>query len=115
MEVNGVRTVVVGADLIKAVNNCMNVGGVMGPTNKEIAEAMFSEGSVDAHGYSLLQGSQLATACLQAARIENTVPFSYRLKRLKETGELVLQGCFQWQEGWKSGHEWRDIPTTEEE
>ena len=87
----------------------------MGPTAKEIAKAMFSEGSVDVHGYSLCQGAPLTTGYTQAARFENNIPFSYRLKRLKETGELVLQGCFQWTQGWKTGHEWRDLPTVEEE
>ena len=88
---------------------------MMGPPSKEIAEAMFSEGSIDAHGYSLTQSGSLTTSCMQAARVENTIPSSYRLVRLKETGELVLQGCFQWTEGWKCGSEWQTIPTIEEE
>jgi len=61
------------------------------------------------------QSGSLTTSCMQAARVENTIPSSYRLVRLKETGELVLQGCFQWTEGWKCGSEWQTIPTIEEE
>ena len=77
----------------------------------QIVSVMFAEGSTDA----LLYCGNITVSTLDAARVENTIPFSYRLMRLKGTGELVLQGCFQWHQGWESGHEWRDIPTVEEE
>lgn len=41
-------------------------------------------------------------------------PSQYRLVK-KADGTLVLQGAYMWQEGsWKTGLEWRDIPTIEE-
>jgi hypothetical protein len=48
-----------------------------------------------------------------AARVESSVPQAYRL-RLAPDGTLTLQGCFWWNEGFKFGHEWRDIPTVTE-
>ena len=46
-----------------------------------------------------------------AIRIENSTPSAYRLGR--RSGELVIQGAYQWQQGLKYGHEWRDIPTVD--
>lgn len=44
-------------------------------------------------------------------RTESTHPVASHLAR-KPDGELILQGAYQWQEGWdKSEIEWRDIPT----
>jgi hypothetical protein len=52
-------------------------------------------------------------ACIVPTRIERGIPSLYRLAR-KPSGELVLQGAYEWQEDWsKHGHEWRDIPTVE--
>ena len=48
------------------------------------------------------------TVRLAAARVESNIPFQYRLAR--SNGNLILQGCYQWQQGSACGHEWRDIP-----
>lgn len=40
-------------------------------------------------------------------------PSIYRLVK-KASGELVLQGAYEWQEGQKYGYEWQDIPTVME-
>lgn len=49
------------------------------------------------------------TAPIVAAKTEEGHPRHYRLGR--RNGELVLQGAFYWQRGFReSGHEWRDIP-----
>ena len=46
------------------------------------------------------------------ARTENGVASAYRLVR--RGTELVLQGCFVWQQGANGGFTWRDIPTVNE-
>jgi hypothetical protein len=44
-------------------------------------------------------------------RARSNSPVAYRLMK-KKTGELVLQGAFQWTEGLnKSGIDWEDLPT----
>lgn len=45
-------------------------------------------------------------------RLERTMPDHYRLAR-KPNGELVLQGAYEWQQGYRGGYTWRDIPTVE--
>jgi hypothetical protein len=45
---------------------------------------------------------------ITAARVEDGQAKAYRLAR--RSGELVLQGCFQWTQGSDYDHEWRDIP-----
>lgn len=51
----------------------------------------------------------LGAATIGAAKTEEGHPRHYRLGR--RNGELVLQGAFYWQRGFRdSGHEWRDIP-----
>ena len=49
-----------------------------------------------------------------AAHVESTIPSGYRLMKKKDD-TIVLQGAYHWSEGFKDGHEWRDIPTIEEE
>jgi O-acetylhomoserine/O-acetylserine sulfhydrylase-like pyridoxal-dependent enzyme len=49
-----------------------------------------------------------------AVRVESNTASAYRLKRTIEDGELVLQGCYQWQQGADGGFTWRDIETIEE-
>lgn len=45
-------------------------------------------------------------------RVEAAFPVDYRLGR--RNGELVLQGAYQWMEGFQNnGIEWRDIPIVE--
>jgi hypothetical protein len=46
-------------------------------------------------------------------KIVDTIPSAYRLMK-KASGELVLQGAYEWQEGQKHGYEWQDIPTVME-
>jgi hypothetical protein len=48
-----------------------------------------------------------------AVRIRNNTPSEYRLVR-RDTCTYVLQGCFKWTEGTKTGIEWRDLPTIDE-
>lgn len=49
----------------------------------------------------------------EPTRIESSTPGAYRLAK-KPDGTLVLQGAYLWQQGfYKSGHEWRDIPTVD--
>lgn len=55
-------------------------------------------------------GGTVTCAFAAPTRIEYDIPSAYRLAR-KPDGELVLQGAYQWQEGFNYGHEWRDIPT----
>ena len=51
----------------------------------------------------------LGAVAIGAAKTEEGHPRYYRLGR--RNGELVLQGAFYWQRGFReSGHEWRDIP-----
>lgn len=45
---------------------------------------------------------------LADARVESNMPVQYHLAR--SNGNLILQGCYQWQQGSACGHEWRDIP-----
>lgn len=47
-------------------------------------------------------------AVIAAAKVQEGYPRAYRLG--KRNGEIVLQGVFFWHQGFKSGHEWRDIP-----
>lgn len=61
--------------------------------------------------YIASQTHKLSVNRIVPARIESLVPESFRLAR-KPDGELVLQGCFVWREGFeRHGHEWRDLPT----
>ncbi len=54
---------------------------------------------------------------IAAARIEKTIPDTYRLVgRRTDNGftELRLQGYFTWTQGWSlRGGEWRDIETVD--
>ena len=51
----------------------------------------------------------LVATTISAVKTEEGQPRYYRLGR--RNGELVLQGAFYWQRGFReSGHEWRDIP-----
>lgn len=55
-------------------------------------------------------GTDFTMSTITAARVESSVPVQYRLAR--RNGNLILQGCYQWQQGFdSSGFEWRDIPT----
>ena len=47
-----------------------------------------------------------------SCRIGSDKPGLYRLVKMGN-GELVLQGCYTWQDGTKFGSEWRDIPTVD--
>ena len=56
-------------------------------------------------GYGVI--STVAPLC----RARSNSPVAYRLMK-KKTGELVLQGAFQWTEGLtKSGIDWEDLLT----
>lgn len=57
---------------------------------------------------SLLQAAKPTT------RMQGTVAKAYRLVK-KQSGELVLQGAFEFWEENCGGFEWKDIPTVEEE
>lgn len=50
----------------------------------------------------------------EESRIEQSIPHQYRLCQ-KHDGNLVLQGAFQWSQGFLGGIEWRDLPTVKEE
>lgn len=58
-------------------------------------------------------GTTISVNTIGAARTEYLQPVEYRLVK-KRDGTLVLRGAYKWTEGWRSGHEWRDIPTEEE-
>jgi hypothetical protein len=80
-------------------------------TQDQIAAVMLQHGTPEQQKEALLH----CTSNITAARVENLTPSAYRLKRSLTSGELVLQGCFTWQQGWsESGFDWRDIPTVEE-
>ena len=60
-----------------------------------------------------MSGFTIATS--KAVRTESNTPIAYRLMK-KRDGTLVLQGAYQWFEGFSmSGIEWRDITTEIEE
>jgi hypothetical protein len=46
------------------------------------------------------------------ARVESYIPTMYRLCRRGD--EYVLQGRFDWQQGYKRGFDWRDLETVVE-
>ena len=46
-------------------------------------------------------------------RMQSQTPVAYRL--VKRGDQYVLQGQFHWSEGSMYGHEWKDLPTIEEE
>lgn len=48
---------------------------------------------------------------MDAPRTEKVLPSFYRLMHDKQTGETVLQGYYEWEQGGMHGGEWRDIPT----
>jgi hypothetical protein len=49
-----------------------------------------------------------------ATRVRNNTPFEYRLVQ-RDSCNYVLQGGFQWSEGLKTGIEWRDLLTIDEQ
>jgi hypothetical protein len=50
---------------------------------------------------------------LNTIRMQKSIPSEYRLVR-RDFCTYVLQGCFKWTEGSKTGIEWRDLPTIDE-
>ena len=78
-------------------------------TKDQIASVMLQHGTPEQQKEALLYcGGDLV-----AARIEIGNASGYRLKRTVH-GELILQGCFQWQQGNDGGFNWRDIETVVE-
>lgn len=56
---------------------------------------------------------KILTVPLNELYWESTIPTSYRLAK-KASGELVLQGLFQWSNNMNVGGQvWKDIPTVE--
>jgi len=63
--------------------------------------------------YKLTAGV-ISTAQTVACRTGSLTPSAYRL--VKRNGELLLQGCYKWSQGFDDfGFDWRDIPTIEVE
>ena len=65
---------------------------------------------IDSTDDSIVVSGDVKNLTIGAARVKNQTAVAYRLARKKD-GSIILQGCFQWQEGWdKSGHDWEEIP-----
>jgi hypothetical protein len=74
---------------------------------------------VEQQSEALLYCGDISLSNVVAARVEDLTPIAYRLRRLPPvlagTPEIILQGAFQWTQGFNHcGVEWRDIPTVDE-
>lgn len=59
----------------------------------------------------IAEGVMLTGHVLRAPRMSSSVPCMYRQVRYGDDPTVVLQGGYQWQEGWSdSGIDWRDMP-----
>ena len=67
-------------------------------TKDQIASVMLQHGTPEQQKEALLY----CGVSMVAAKIENSTASAYRLKRTVH-GELILQGCFQWQQGADGG------------